>query len=207
MAAPGHALTLRNELFRKALHLTAVAIPVAYARGTPRPVLEAVLAFATAFALIIEGVRRASPAAEAAFERVVGPLLRPGERVTLTGATWLLISCFAAVLLFGPHAAIAALWCATAGDPAATIAGRLWTRSFTADRTAAVPALKANKTIAGSLACAIVSFGGVRTLAGYAAWPSLVIAIAAAIGETLPGRLDDNVRVAGAAGAVAQLLS
>jgi hypothetical protein len=44
-------------------------------------------------------------------------------------------------------------------------------------------------------------------LANYAVSAALIVAFVAAVAEGLPVRLDDNIRVAGAAGAIAQLLA
>ena len=207
MAPPHHALTspplsLRHELVRKALHLAATALPVAYTVGVPRGVLETVLFVASALALLIEGLRRASTAIDAAFTRAFGPLLRERERRSITGATWLALSCLVAVTVLSREAAIAALWCATVGDPAATIMGRVWTM-----RVAAKGTERGGKTIVGSLACVAASFVGVWLLAGYSPMTAVLIAVAAAVAEAIPARIDDNVRIVSAAGVIAQLVA
>jgi dolichol kinase len=193
---------LRRELARKALHLTTVVIPVAYDRGASRETVATVLAVASGVALVIEAARRTSVPFGVMFGRRFGALLRQREKTAFTGATWLALSCFGAVLLFSRHAAIAALWCVTVGDPAAAIAGRAW-------KAAHPPAsgMDSRKSLIGSLACAAVSFAGVWVLANYAVSAALIVAFVAAAAEGLPVRLDDNIRVAGAAGAIAQLLA
>jgi dolichol kinase len=196
-----HQLALARELMRKALHAGAVVFPVAYWLGVPRGTLVAVLSALVVIALATEALRRMSPAGSAQFGRLFGTLTRGHEDRSITGATWLAVSCLAAVALLSRDAAIAALWCATVGDPAATIAGRMWALT-TAPRSAE----PGRKTFAGFLACAAVSFAGVWMLAGYRPVPALVIAAAAAAAEALPSSVDDNIRVAGAAGIVAQLL-
>jgi dolichol kinase len=151
--APTKHLGLRRELARKALHLTTVVIPVAYDRGASRETVATVLAVASGLALVIEAARRTSMPFGAMFDRRFGALLRQRERTAFTGATWLALSCFGAVLLLSRHAAIAALWCVTVGDPAAAIAGRAW-------KTAHPPAsgMDSGKSFIGSLACAAASF-------------------------------------------------
>lgn len=193
---------LRRELARKALHLTAVSIPVAYDRGVSRETVEAVLAVTSGVALVIEGARRTSVPFGAMFDRGFGALLRQREKTAFTGATWLALSCFGVVLLFSRNAAIAALWCVTVGDPAAAIAGRAWKTAHPPP-----PGMDGRKSLIGSLACAAASFVGVWVLADYAVSAALIIAFVAATAEGLPVRLDDNIRVAGAAGAIAQLLA
>jgi dolichol kinase len=206
VAAPHHPLNtspraLRSELVRKSLHLLAAAFPVAYALGTPRTLLEAALAVACAIALLIEGWRHMSASFEAAFERVFGALIRPHEKRSITGATWLALSCLVAVAVLSRNAAIAALWCATVGDAAAAIFGA-WAKRSSTDKDE-----RAGKTITGSLACAVASFAGVWMLAGYPPVIAVVIAVGAALAESWPASIDDNIRVASAAGAIAQLLA
>jgi phytol kinase len=195
-------LALSRELLRKALHLGAAVFPVGYSVGVPRGTLEGILAAVVAIALATEAMRRANPAAGALFGRLFGSLTRGHEDRSITGATWLAVSCLAAVVLLSRSAAIAALWCATVGDPVATIAGRVWKRA-----RASRSQDSGRKTLAGSLACAAASFAGVWMLAGYSPVYATAIAAAAAAAEAIPIRLDDNLRVAGAAGIVAQLLT
>jgi dolichol kinase len=202
LAVNQQPLSLRHEFFRKGLHLAAAAFPVAYGLGASRGALEAALAVTVALALLTEALRRSSPALGAAFDGVFGTLTRGHEKRSITGATWLAISCLVSVVVFSRSAAIAALWCATAGDPAATIAGRLWTLSRAKHSPDA-----GKKTLVGSLACVLVSFAGVSGLAGYAPVIAVVIAVAAALAEAMPVPIDDNIRVAGAAGIIAQLLA
>ncbi|MFI5231234.1 MAG: diacylglycerol/polyprenol kinase family protein [Gemmatimonadales bacterium] len=200
--AAGPALVLRHELVRKSLHIATAIFPVAYSLGAPRRTLLPLLVAVVAIALAMETARRTSTAGRAAFDRLFGTLTRAHEKQSVTGATWLALSCLVAVALLRREAAVAALWCATVGDPMAGIAGRLWARASTVRSPE-----PGRKTLVGSLACATASFAGVWVLAGYALIPAVAIAVAATVAEALPVRLDDNIRVAGAAGIVAQLLA
>ncbi len=202
LAVAGKPLSLRHEFLRKGLHLAAAAFPVAYSFGASQGALEVALSVTVALALLTEALRRSSPALGAAFDGVFGTLTRGHEKRSITGATWLAISCLVAVAVFSRGAAIAALWCATAGDPAATIAGRLWTLT-----RAKHPPDPGRKTFVGSLACVLVSFVGVLSLAGYPPPLAVVVAVAATLAEAMPLRIDDNIRVAAAAGVIAQLLA
>ena len=200
--AAGRGLVLRDELIRKGFHLVAAVFPIAYGTGVPRRILVQSLAAVAAVALATETVRRMSPSGRAMFDRLFGSLTRAHEKQSITGATWLALSCLAAVALLSREAAVAALWCAAVGDPVAAIAGRLWAQA----RGAHEPA-SGRKTPAGSLACAAASFAGVWMLAGYPPVRAVLVAAAAAVAEVMPVRLDDNIRVTGAAGIVAQLLA
>lgn len=192
--------TLQAELARKALHLSSAALPVAWSMGAlSASSVRLILLVACGAALLIEAGRRASPAVQRAFSAVVGTLLRPHERAALTGATWLALSMLAAVLLLPTAAALVALWAAAVGDGLASVVGRLAARaSGTASGT---------KTWAGSIACALATAIGAWWLAAIAVGPAVVIGIAAAAAERPRLALDDNVRVAAAAGLAAWVLS
>ncbi|MGH7656339.1 MAG: hypothetical protein ACREN6_16940 [Gemmatimonadaceae bacterium] len=168
----------------------------------PRRTLLQLLSAVVVIAFATEMVRRTSTAGRTAFDRVFGALTRGHEKQSVTGATWLALSCLVAVALLSREAAVAALWCATVGDPVAGIAGRLWALA-----RAARPSEPGTKTLIGSLACAAASFAGVWMLAGYAPLSAAAVAVTAAVAEAVPVRFDDNIRVAGAAGIVAQLLT
>lgn len=192
--------TAGRELRRKALHLATAALPIFYARGMPRAPLLALLAAGTTLALVIEWLRRNHAGTNALFDRTVGGLLRPHERDSLSGATWLCLSCFLAVLLLPRAPAVAAMWCATMGDSAAALAGRAW-------RRVRPEGARNGKTVVGSVACWGVSALGVWLLAGYPGYAALTIAAAAAVAERPTAPLDDNLRVVLVAGLVAYLLT
>ena len=194
-------LSLRQEFVRKALHLAAAVFPVAYAVGAPRGALLVALAVTSAIALALERLRRTNARVGATFDRFFGAVVRPHERHSITGATWLSLACLVAVAVFARNAAIAALWCATAGDPAASLFGK-WVSGKSAPA-----AVRAGKTLMGSLACLTVSFGGVWMIAGYPPLSAAMIAAAATVVEAWPVQIDDNIRVTAAAGAIAQLLA
>lgn len=208
MAPPGAAVNriVRTEAARKVLHLAAIAVPVSYRAGAPRARLVIFLLGVTAIALVIEVLRRASPFVGARFDRAFGALLRAGERsggsatrsVAITGATWLAVSMLAALVLLPPAPAIAALWCVTAGDPAAALFGVWWSSRQRVPGSA--------KTRAGTAACTIVSFAGVWSLAGFMPAVALAIGITAAIAERYSGSFDDNVTVVALAGFMAYFL-
>jgi len=206
VASPRHALSsaplsLRDEAVRKALHVSAAAFPVAYALGASRGAIESALAVTSASALLVEGLRRSDARFRNAFNHTFRRLLRSHEQKGISGATWLALSCLVAVAVLSRNAAIAALWCATVGDPAATIAGK-WL-----DGNGDGNPERSGKTMAGSIGCAVASYGGAWLLAGYAPLIAAAVAAAATIAEALPVRIDDNVRIVAAAGAIAQLLA
>jgi dolichol kinase len=194
-------LSLRHELVRKALHLGAAVFPLAYAFGASRVLITVALAAVSTIAAVTELLRHTSATFGAVFDTRFGPLLRAREKTRVTGATWLAVSCFVAAAVLSRNAAIAAMWCATVGDPAATIIGK-WVNNSSKPGDQ-----DGGKTIAGSVGCAVASFAGVWMVAGYAPAIAIVIGSVAAVAESMPVRIDDNLRVATAAGAIAQLLA
>jgi dolichol kinase len=169
--------------------------------GAPRNAIAIALAAASVIALLFEFLRRSSARFRTQFELAFGSLLRSREKTGISGATWLALSCFVCVVSLSRSAAIAALWCAAVGDPAGTIAGRWISGSPNANRETG------GKTIVGSIGCLTASFAGVWMLAGYSPAIAIVVAVAATVAEAWPVTIDDNVRVAAAAGAIAQFLA
>lgn len=178
---------LRHELARKALHLVAVVVPVAYALGVPRARLLAGLLLLLAVALLVEVARWWLPAARRLFVRATGGLLRAHEHAALSGATWLLGSFVLVTWLAPAGAAIAAMWAVAAGDAAAAVVGRAFGRHRSA---------RTGKSLEGSAACAVVAGAGAFLVAGTGPAASVAAGIAAAAAEwpSRPG--DDNLRVA-----------
>ncbi len=187
--APTRAVApLWRELARKALHLATGAVPVAYALGVSRALLLGLLGSACGFALLVEWARRVHTPSRDIFRRLFGSLLRPNEHDDVTGATWLALSCVAALVFLPRSAAVAALWAATAGDAAAAITGVAW-RTW---RGASVQ----GRTIVGSTTLTLVSAAGVMSLTGVSPIVALLVGLAAAAAERVSGRLDDNVVIA-----------
>jgi len=161
-----------------------------------RPRLLALLGAGLAIALILEIGRRRSAAVREAFGRWFGFMLRGHETTRLTGATWILAAMLLAVATFPARAALCALWAGVFGDAAAAIIGR----------AVAARAAAQGKTWAGSIACALASAVGPLWLAAAAPFEAIVIGLAAAAAERPALALDDNARVALAAGLAAWAL-
>lgn len=196
-SVPAQQTPLRTELIRKTIHAAVAVLPVAYAfNWISRAVLIVVLLVATGVALAIEFFRRIAPKVQVRFNSIFGILLRPRERSHVTGATWLAISCLAIVVLVPRHAAIAALWCATAGDTAAAVVGRT-----------IGTAGGGRKTYAGSAAFFAIAVTGIIYLSVFPPLRAVTIALVAMVAERYAGRIDDNVVVAAATGAIAWGLS
>lgn len=179
--------TVRTELLRKAIHLATAGIPVAYALGAPASVVRTGCLALAALALLVELARRTSPAAQQAFERLTGRLLRPHEAAgALTGATWMFVAYAALAWGASRPVAVAAMWAIAAGDATAALVGR-----FTARRR-----WPWGKSFEGAAAMALVATLGGWLLAGFAIPAAAVLGLAAAAAESAPLPGDDNLRVA-----------
>ncbi len=183
-----------GEIGRKALHISAISIPIGYYLLDER-IGRAVLATLTAVSFVIDVVRLNEPRVRSFFYIFFGRLVRDHERHNLLGATYLLLSSLICAYAFTKPVAVAALAFLILGDTVAAIVGRAIgrVRIF-------------GKTLEGSLACFVVclaigwlipGLGWVRTLAG---------AFTATVIELVPVPLDDNLRIPLAAGFVMQLL-
>ena len=189
MTAP--VLALHRELARKALHLLSAGAPVAYAAHAPRVILTWILAAAAAIAVTVEVTRRRMPPVQRALDRLAGSLFRPHEHAGVTGATWLILALLLAIAVLPRPEAIATMWAAAVGDPAATLVGR------TVGRTRLHPD---GKSLEGSLACLATTALGAWLVAGLPASAALLAGLAAALAEWPRGPLDDNIRITVAAG-------
>ncbi len=151
-----------------------------------------------AFDLLIEGSRLIWPALNLWILDKFKSVLREGEEARLSGITYYLLGCVLSVLLFPRDIAILSILFLAMGDPIAAVVGvvrgrRYWPADVSPTR----------KTLEGSLACFV--FCGLATWAmsfllkhtGDHLWTdrllfAMVGGFAAALGELLPLRADDN---------------
>lgn len=188
---------LHRELTRKAVHLLAAAAPLAYAAGAPRSILLSILGGGAAIAIAVEGGRRASKRVQRALDQTVGHLFRPHEHASITGATWLILGMLAATAVLPKPLAIATMWAAAVGDPAAALVGRSLGR---------IRAHEQGKSLEGSLACLATTALGAMLLAGLRPSWALSAGVAAALAEWPRAPFDDNLRIAVAVGTTLSVL-
>jgi dolichol kinase len=174
-----------------------VAIPILYAAGMRRTLLLMLLAAGSLVALLIELGRVRVAFVGDAFLRVTRPLLRAHEHRKWSGATWLLLSFLLVVALFPPPIAIAAMWAVSVGDASAALVGR----AIGGYRIGGSP-----KTLAGSVACAVVTLVGALFVADLAIVESVIGGLVSAVAEWPSAPGDDNIRI-GLAVATGILLS
>ena len=199
---------LRVELARKAIHVASTTIPVAYALGLPRPRLLALLAALGVVAVVVELSRARSERVRALFVGAVGALLREHEHRAWSGASWLLAAYALSALLFPRAVAVAAMLAAGLGDAAAAVVGR--SVAVARARRGAAAAATRGKTLAGSVACAVVTFAAALLVAALPPLGAVAAGLAASVAERWDAgplrAIDDNVRVVLAAGGAALLV-
>jgi dolichol kinase len=182
----GRPAALRRELTRKTIHLLAAAAPLAYAGGAPRSLLLSILGGGAVIAIAVEGGRRASERVQRTLDKAVGHLFRPHEHASITGATWLILGMLAATAILPKPLAIATMWAAAVGDPAAGLVGRTVGR---------IRVHKQGKSLEGSLACLATTALGAMLLAGLRPSWALFAGITAALAEWPRAPFDDNLRI------------
>jgi dolichol kinase len=182
---------------RKSLHLATGLLPVAWSAGLLETTqIQIALGAAVAVAVVVEVARRSSAAAGTAFRRYVGPMLKPHEAWSLTGATWLAFAMLAAVLLFPPAGARTAMWAGAVGDASAALVGGAW-----GGRRA-----PHGKSIVGALACAVATAAGALWLGDLALPAAVAVGVVGAAAEWPARWGDDNTRVTLLVGAAAWVL-
>lgn len=187
----------RAELSRKGIHLGSSVFPLAWGLGWVEPiVVKGALAAGLMIAVALEIARRSIPGVTRWFTRWFGGMLRAHESRGLTGATWILAAMLLCALLLPARAALCALWAGVVGDAAAALVGR----------AVASQAATKGKTWAGSIACAVASMIGPWWLADAPLLAAVSIGLAAALAERPRLMIDDNARVAVAAGLAAWAL-
>jgi dolichol kinase len=124
-----------------------------------------------------------------------GIMIRPHEKKNFTGATYILASSIITILLFDKPIAITAIAFIVLGDTAGAIIGRLWGKvKFK------------GKSLEGSIsfffACSLVAL----IVPGIPFWVQIAGAFTATVVEALISKIDDNLTVPLASGALMQLI-
>jgi dolichol kinase len=175
---------------RKLIHLAGAGFPLLYLFSSQRLVLIVALNV-LAIVAVIEVGRRHWPGVERAFEQLLGPALRSGEERKPTTGIWSLMGIIFSIVIFDRAIAIAGMFFAQVGDPAAEVAGRRWGRHHWH------PA--GGKTLEGSLGCFVASVVvGLLCSLELAISPSTVVvgALVATLVEAAPRSVSDNLFMA-----------
>jgi dolichol kinase len=188
-------ITIVGEVFRKLIHLGAIAIPAGY-YFLGFSVVMPVLFLALIISLITDYIRLFGHEQSRTFiYKYLGIMIRPCEKKKLVGATYILTGSILTIYLFDKPIAMAAIAFIVVGDTAGAIIGRLWGRvRFRA------------KSLEGSvsffLACCLVSI----IIPGIPFWVMVIGAIAATIVEAITLHIDDNLIVPISAAAIMQVV-
>jgi len=189
---------MRHELSRKAIHVvTNALIPLAYLiLNVPRFWMALILGISTIIIVLIDVLRIQHSSISRLFTKLFGRMLRTHEiNGKLTGASYVLIGSFVAVVLFPKEIAILALLFTAIGDTVAGLYGRkfgkfkIWTKTI-------------EGSLAGLIACIIIAvfFTSIPNLVKYSG------AFAAMLIELLPINIDDNLRIPVFSGAIMYFL-
>ncbi|MCD6334344.1 MAG: hypothetical protein J7M27_03340 [Candidatus Latescibacteria bacterium] len=189
-------ISFSHELRRKAIHLTALLIPIGL-WILPEYAALPILGFLAGSCLIADLLRMSHSMAAHIFLRIFGPLLRDHEKgKRLTGSTYLLIGSFLCAWGFGTEIAILALLYLIFGDAVAALVGRLWGRVRIG-----------KKTLEGSASCLFVCVGIALISRSVPLHAALVGALVATFVEWLPWPMDDNLTIPIIAGLVIKVLT
>lgn len=186
-----------SEFQRKAIHLSFLALPMAYLYGLPKHYVRDLLLAAVVVAFGIELLRLNEPRVRLFFRQFFGNLIRRHEKRALLGSTYMLIAALISVELFAKPVCVAALGCLILGDAAASLVGKTWGRMHL---------FGSKKSLEGSLACLATSFLFVYGVVHLPLPIAAAGAAAATLFEFLPLPLDDNFAIPLAAGFTMKLL-
>ena len=178
------SLSLPSELRRKGIHLLMTAVPLAV-WFLPSDWSLLVLLFGATAAISIEIARARSRWVRYRFLRGTRRLLRPRERTSISGATYMAVAFLLVFLLFPQPVAVLAMLYLTLGDLAAAAVGKRWGRYR----------IGRGKSVEGFAAGVAVNVALGLMLPGIAWAPALVGGLAAASIEIAPLGVDDNLTV------------
>ncbi len=185
---------MRNEGLRKAIHLSASAVPLWYVCYTTRTEITELLLGISVLLLIGEVLRSYVPYFKKVYLKTLGPLLREKERhKPLNGATYLYLGMLISVVFFEKKVAVSAMWIVILADTAASLTGQRWGKTRLG-----------TKSLEGSLAFMVTS-AVIIYLTGWPFFLALGAGTLLTIVELMPGRMNDNVLIPVTAGVVLTL--
>lgn len=184
-----------GEIGRKAVHVSAILIPIGYYFSSEK-LGRTVLIILTVLSFAIEAIRLNQPRIRTFFYIFFGRLVRDHERYNLLGATYLLLSSLICAYAFEKAIAVASLSFLILGDTSAALVGKSIgrVRIF-------------GKTLEGSLACFVVCLAVGWVIPELSLRRAVAGAAMATLIELLPVPLDDNLRIPLAAGFAMTLVS
>lgn len=180
----------KAELFRKAIHMMTVFIPIAVWFLPPHYWRWPLIGLAVSV-VILDLWRLGDPRFGLFFRQMIGPYMRRHEERELMGSTYLAFACLLSSFIFPKPIAVAVMGYLILGDGVAGLVGKNW----------GVRGLAFGKTVEGTVAGLIVNLL-VGIIVFREAGPALIGALIASFAELMPLPLDDNFAIPIIAGLV-----
>lgn len=192
MEDKNNQIGLRNELYRKAIHLCSVVIPISY-YYLDKNLILIVTGIATVLMIGMELLRKVSPGFDRFYLSVLGKALRKNEldvkKHIFTGGTYYIMGIFLAVLLFKREIASPAIMIMILSDTGAALVGKRFGKiNFW------------NKTLEGSITFFVIGLGIVFltpkiTSSHYEYLIAVASLLLTTFWEALPTNIDDNLSI------------
>lgn len=186
---------VKDEAPRKAIHLSALSIPIGLLYVPEAPARLVLMGIAVAL-LGVDLAKIHQPRLRSYFRQFFGHLIRRHEITDVTGSTYLVVSALVVSYLFEREVAAAALVFLVIGDTLAAMVGKAWGRTRVFDKTL-------EGFLAGWISSFLVAWGLVPALG---IGPLIAAAFVASVIEILPIPVDDNFRIPLVAGLVLEWL-
>ncbi len=186
------AISYRQELYRKLIHLCSLSIPIGY-HLFGKHISITVLIFTFLIAAYIDLTRIWGLPGKAFFKKLIGPVLRDHEHKGFSGAFYILLAGLLAICFLDIPEAAAVMGFVILGDVSAALIGRKWGH---------VRLPGTHKTLEGSIAFFTTCLFVVGVAPGINTGSGLAGAFTATIAEAYSMKLDDNLVVVILAGIV-----
>lgn len=178
---------------RRLLHAITGTVAAAFLTVTEPGVALRILAVLLGVVLLGDVARLRIPSLNRLAFRILRPFASPREKAGIASSTWYLVGVLGAVVAYPVEAAIPAILVLAFADPSASVVGRLRGRT---------PLGKGS--VEGTSVFLLVAL---LVLTPQVGWPAaLAGALAGALVEILPFRLDDNLTIPLAVGAALTLV-
>ncbi len=196
-------ISLKNELLRKAIHLSSSVIPISYLYLS-KDVEIFILVLLSITMIIIDLTRTRNQLMKELYYKYLQPVLRSHEfdnqKTVFTGGTYIVIAYLICVIIFPKPIAITSMFIIIICDSSAAIFGKVYGRSFIG-----------NKTIEGSLTffisgLIIVLLTPKLTDLSVEYYIAAAAVLFTTMFEILPIKIDDNISIPVFFGAVYYVL-
>ncbi len=128
----------KQEVMRKLIHLCSLSIPIAYIFFSKKEALMVLLPLALLMVITDVVTKKIEPL-HRIYSKIIGPILRKHEKknkkLSLNGASWVLISAVVTVLIFPKIIAVTAFTILIISDIAAALVGRKFGKTPLIDKS------------------------------------------------------------------------